>query len=42
MKVSNLKFVKLYKVLLFVLVGIASIIPIISVALGYRGSGGGG
>ena len=36
-----MKLLKLYKVLLFVLVGFASFIPMASIVLGWKGGGGG-
>ncbi len=36
-----MKLIKLYKVLLFVLVGITSFIPMASMVLGHWGDGGG-
>ncbi len=36
-----MKLIKLYKVLLFVLIGIASFLPMASIVLGWNGSGGG-
>ncbi|KKN20046.1 hypothetical protein LCGC14_0939630 [marine sediment metagenome] len=36
-----MKLTKLYNVLLFVLVGIASFLPMASMVLGHRGGGGG-
>jgi len=36
-----MSLIKLYKVLLFALVGIASFIPMTSMVLGWRGGGGG-
>ena len=37
-----MKNYKFFKVLLFVLVGIASFLPMMSIALAYLGDGGGG
>ena len=36
-----MKLIKLYKVLLFVLVGFASFLPMASIVLGHRADGGG-
>ncbi len=36
-----MKLIKLYKILLFVLIGFAFFIPMASMVLGYKGGGGG-